>query len=549
MRKLIVGILCGMTVIGSSVVFADVTDVKLIGNECVAIGTINEGEPISVVVTKGGAPAADYSNVITFDSTYRMSAGEFTYPVKMEESRIGNSSQISVFVKVGSNSEKEFILEYVSQNDIEELINRLKNASDADEIKSIINNSENENILEGMGWDLTGWNKCDKDNASEILYNMKAVFSGSLPEIEKAYELSVSLSAFEGDVEKVNKLSKVFCGDVTWESVKVDDERAKQIIGYMKSRKTYSGIEDFNNSFGLANVFYEILSTPDYDDINEIIDDNKDLLEVEGQDFYLYYKSNKNKVLRLVIPDAKKNGISSLKDFHKLMDKAVDECKKDKNTGNKVSSSGSGGGGSRGGSVMITTPKTEEKENNANDSEISATAFSDVPGSHWGAGEIEELYDMGIINGYEDGSFRPDNKVTREEFVTMIIKATDTLLLGGTTPFRDVEYAKWYTPYVTTAYRDGMVTGIGRNEFGIGKEITRQDATVILSRLTDETLAPVMEYAEYNDSESIADYAKAGVRRMTELGVIKGSDGIFRPGDSISRAEAAAIIRRFMKLK
>ena len=79
----------------------------------------------------------------------------------------------------------------------------------------------------------------------------------------------------------------------------------------------------------------------------------------------------------------------------------------------------------------------------------NAFAFADIPSTHWAKKEIDYFAQNGIINGYSDGSFRPNNKVTREEFCKMLslslnISSQDT----DTVIFSDVPNDRWSYPYI-----------------------------------------------------------------------------------------------------
>lgn len=550
MRKKTAGILLAATMLSGTTSFADVESVKLIGDTCVTSGTVQNGESVSVMITKAGAVPVDNDNIISIGWLYNQKAGEFTHSLEMEDEVLNGVDKITVFVRVGENEIKKYDFEYISPKVITELISKLKKASDADEIKSIIDDSDNDKIFERMGRDKKLWNDCDKDNASKIIYSQRESFGDNLKVVSDVFTIAVKLSGFDGDVEEINKLSEVKYGNVKWDDIKGDSKKATWISGYLKDIGIFKDMTAFNAEFGTANVISDINNVSGYAALKTIITDNADLLGIKKQSYYSYYSDNETKVLKALYSIINKDKVKSIDDFNDKMDDAVDNAKNSKSSNSSVSSSsgGGGGGGNRGTGVVVPTG-TPTMGNATVPEAVPQQIFTDVSTAHWAVSDISELKEKEIINGYDDGSFRPDSKVTREEFVTMIIKATDTQTLGGSTPFRDVVYGSWYAPYVTTAYRNGMVNGVGVNEFGLGREITRQDATVILSRLITVESEAKTEYTGYNDENLISDYASEPVRKMSELGIIRGSDGIFRPTDSISRAEAAAIICRFMKLQ
>ena len=107
-------------------------------------------------------------------------------------------------------------------------------------------------------------------------------------------------------------------------------------------------------------------------------------------------------------------------------------------------------------------------------------------------------------------------------------------------------YAKqdaWFAGYVAAASSKGIISGIGDGSFGVGRDISRQEAAVILDRiLTLFGAASGSAAAEFADSEEIAAWAAEGVNRLTKCGIISGIDGSFCPADAVTRAQAAQMI-------
>lgn len=106
----------------------------------------------------------------------------------------------------------------------------------------------------------------------------------------------------------------------------------------------------------------------------------------------------------------------------------------------------------------------------------------DIAG-HWARDAISQLMDAGIVRGYDDGTFRPDNAVTRAEFVTMLARATGADLTGpGSSDFSDVRGGDWFAPAVALAVQNNWVTGYPDGSFRPAGDITRAETAVIISR-------------------------------------------------------------------
>lgn len=178
----------------------------------------------------------------------------------------------------------------------------------------------------------------------------------------------------------------------------------------------------------------------------------------------------------------------------------------------------------------------------------AALPFRDVEG-HWAKEDIAFVYEKGIISGDENGSFRPDDAVTRAEFAKL-----SALLMGyggGKTgiAFSDVPQDAWSYEYISALYEKGIIRGKSEDYFGADEAITRQDAAVILYRA--QTMAGrLFEQGDtaFSDQAEIADYAQTAVFALAQAGILQGKeDGKFVPDHNITRAEAASVIARLLR--
>lgn len=170
-------------------------------------------------------------------------------------------------------------------------------------------------------------------------------------------------------------------------------------------------------------------------------------------------------------------------------------------------------------------------------------SFSDING-HWAEESIKRLSVQGLVNGFEDGTFHPDDTVTRAQFVKMIISAlgNDMEEVVEQT-FSDVSTEAWYAPYVEMAYKYGIIAGDGVY-FYPDNNITRQEMAVMTARAFGiESGSDIT----FNDGDSIADWAVESVKAISGAGIMGGyEDNTFRPEDNTTRAQAAAVIDRIL---
>jgi len=213
----------------------------------------------------------------------------------------------------------------------------------------------------------------------------------------------------------------------------------------------------------------------------------------------------------------------------------------------KQPSKGSGGGGG-GGVPSVAIPAGKVPVQTV--TPIQQSVFTDLENVLWASEHIEKLYNLNIISGNGDGSFLPNNNVTREEFVKMIVVAFGMYNEMAETDFSDVSKDAWYYCYVASAVENGLVSGVGENLFGTGTKISRQDMAVIAYRAAQKAgkVFTAGEEIVFADGETISEYAKDGVSTLSKSGIINGMDGNFCPFENSTRAQAAVVISKLCDL-
>ena len=166
--------------------------------------------------------------------------------------------------------------------------------------------------------------------------------------------------------------------------------------------------------------------------------------------------------------------------------------------------------------------------------------------AHWARKYIEYGVESGYINGYTDGTFRPDQTVTRAEFSKMLNTAIGFAMTADTS-FSDVDPKEWYASDVEKAYTAGYITGYTDGTFRPNQTITRQEAAVILSRIMTSP-EQTARLSVFHDAAHIADWAEDGVEKVLSKGLMKGDDqGNFNPAKGLTRAEAAKIVGQLIQ--
>lgn len=216
--------------------------------------------------------------------------------------------------------------------------------------------------------------------------------------------------------------------------------------------------------------------------------------------------------------------------------KAIKNVYKAEKKSASSSSSGSNGGSGSGGGYTGGT--FEEVKN-----DDEKVFFSDLSLSHWSYNAVLSLYSKGIISGYEDGSIKPDNEISRAEFVKLITQSiSESKSAESKNTFTDVSRDDWFYDFILKAFNEKLIFG-SNGKFRPKDSITREDAAVILCRALENKNFTLTDEKKFKDCENISDYAKKSVALLYAAEIISGSgDEIFEPQRNISRAEAFQLI-------
>lgn len=178
--------------------------------------------------------------------------------------------------------------------------------------------------------------------------------------------------------------------------------------------------------------------------------------------------------------------------------------------------------------------------------------FTDMPRA-WtfsnGYYSVKSLYEQGIVEGKTSTKFAPNDTLTREEAAKIIVKAAGAPLSGAGSSFNDVEAGSWYESYVNAACSAGLMQGAGDGSFGIGSNITRQDAAVIVANMANYKSIALEETERYTiaDADSISDYALDAVTTLVNMNVADlNGNNCFKPADDITRLGFCVFIDRVL---
>ncbi len=432
-------------------------------------------------------------------------------------------------------------------------------------------NSEFETAMEMM-------NSADSNDISDVLKQCAGILGLDCDTLETLPDKNCDAMALRILNERDKQQNKVFAGyeqleavfneNLAVECVNVADgsniaavlEKYKEYFAYKngKSYQIFEGLSadgqknvytnlakaDYGTpaavdaAFSLETVRVRLAALRGYDELYDVLPQCADALEANISKYTVLSKENQLKVCSEIITSL------SGKDVTKESLETIVSSAAEKYGSNGTTGSGSGGGGGNGGGVK--TPNIAvAAPNKPNESSF---VFNDIESVSWARDSIEALARRGVINGKADKIFAPNDTVTREEFVKMVVLALNITAEDTSCDFTDVRDDAWYKEYVGKAVRSGLVNGRGDGTFGVGESITRQDIAVILWNGI-KSKAESKSAAEFIDNDDVSDYAKEAVNAMRYLNIIDGyDDNTFRPNNAATRAEAAKLLYKAVQI-
>jgi len=217
-----------------------------------------------------------------------------------------------------------------------------------------------------------------------------------------------------------------------------------------------------------------------------------------------------------------------------------------KREGSGSGDSGSGSSGS--GSATISIPDLETPTTGS-DREL----YLDVMDPEaWYFEAVYFVTDAGVMNGVGGNLFSPNTPLTRAMFVTMLgrlAEQQDEDTDGYDNPFQDVPANLWYTKYVAWAADKGIVKGYSPTVFAPNDPVTREQMAALMVRFCDYMGIELRDdiAIDFADAASISDWAADDVGSAVAAGLMQGSNGLFRPKETATRAEVAQLFMNFMK--
>ncbi len=179
---------------------------------------------------------------------------------------------------------------------------------------------------------------------------------------------------------------------------------------------------------------------------------------------------------------------------------------------------------------------------------FGATEFNDIE-EHWGKSYILRLNSRKIIDGYEDGSFRPDNKITREEVSKIVSGYINEPNGNSVVNLNDID-DRWSTDYIKNLVSLGLLNGYSDKTFRPAGNMTRAEAARLIYKVVEKQGR--LDGTSYSFEDIKGHWAEAEIKALAGLGIITGPDKVnFLPEDPITRAEFTklALMADFLKYR
>ena len=207
-------------------------------------------------------------------------------------------------------------------------------------------------------------------------------------------------------------------------------------------------------------------------------------------------------------------------------------------------------------STMVTTPNTftySQPNTISTFDRVQKYRFTDVPSNFWAYESITKMTKEGLMSGYRNGTFKPNDPLSREEAASLfsnMIGDTPSIMLASS--FSDITSDRWSSLAIESVARANIISGYGDNTYRPEQYMSRQEFAVVADKFlhyqgyrTEDPTA--LDTIHFSDQKFIAPWAQSSVRELALLGFINYSTkGLFNPEKYITRGEAAEITYRLL---
>lgn len=393
------------------------------------------------------------------------------------------------------------------------------------------------------------------ENAKSGNYKISVSASGVADEETVSY---LSKDDRESLLELANGKDKDMLADFIEVNAKVfgitgvSEEFYEEVAEFVLDEENFVDYKDAYDYITKIKDKFNSLNESGWATLAELILNNDKFFGGEDDTDFKYFKGLKEKNQNIICANIKLP-TDCIERLNGAFEDAISDYKDslDNNSGSGSVS----GGGRKTSTVVGFTPSTETKKDVSVETHTPAETediFIDLGTVSWAKESVIKLYDKGIVSKADNNKFRPNDNITREEFVKLVVCAFADDVDLTEHRFTDEEEGAWYNQYLTKAYNAGISKGYADGSFGIGENISREDMVTICGRVLENMGNSMEDESDisFTDSELISDYAKTYVHFLVNMEVVKGMpDGSFAPKANATRAEAAKVIALLLDKK
>lgn len=510
-----------------------------------------KADNVNILLVREGSSKRSLDDILVAGSFTTDANGDFKFTSPLADKRNGmkNDGNYTLYLKSDDTEIHSLGSVYFASSDSRtEAVEMLKSG---DVGKYFEEDNEYYKVFDAIGFALDDYAKlgANKTTAISIFESKVGELSEGLNEDNacEAFAKAVVLAATgSGDEKLVSELLKKYGSlfdfkygdDVTLDKVMGDEGTMGFISAYLAANR--AGTEaDARKLFNEAYALY-LVNNSTYGVIGSQIKAQKDYLSLSGYYYDRYMSLLQSgsdaavSISKYLVEQCAASPFKSAARLSEAIENGVKIYAPEESGG---SSGGGGGGGFSGGgaSAPVAVPTVKDVE-----------YFDDLADCVWAREAVNTLFEKGIVSGRGSGVFAPQDNVTRQEFVKMIVDLTGSYSETAQCEFDDVDKNAWYYKYVASAVSSGLIYGVSDEEFGTDMLITREQMAVIADRIFNKKSDTEAE--AYADDNDISAYARESVYNVKALGIIGGyEDNTFRPQKSATRAEAAVICFNILK--
>lgn len=179
--------------------------------------------------------------------------------------------------------------------------------------------------------------------------------------------------------------------------------------------------------------------------------------------------------------------------------------------------------------------------------------FEDVHEQDWFYDDVKNIFEQNLINGTTTTTYEPQTELTRGMIVTILWRIAGEPTVETTSTFADVPENAYYFNAINWGAANNIARGYDEETFAPDRLVSREELAAFIyrySELIELDLTGIDEeaFAEFGDAESVLPWFVENMKWAISAGIVKGEDGMLLPQDRATRAEAAAMVNRFIQM-